>query len=687
MKKKRPLATYLVLFLVAFLLYANTIPHKYAWDDKIVIEKNPRVKKGIIGIPDLFVKYNSQFKYDKYGYRPITLTSFAIDYSLSDGNPSFSHFMNAFYYAVLCVLIFIFLSTLFSGYHPAFALLVSFLFIVHPLHVEVVANIKSRDEIFGMLFSVLSFICFIRYFENLPTGQAGKKISWLLYSILTYFLAFLSKENAITVLGIYPFLVWIKKIKISKKQILTSAITLLLLSVFSIIVYYFASHSTIGAEASIGKGIYEENGILGNSFFHLSGFGRKLPNAIHILGLYLKNFLIPYPLVFYYGYNVIPVTGWGNMAVILSLLIHLFLFIVGIKYIKKRPEILFGFLFYAVTISIYTHLLKTLSDTMADRFLFVGSLGLCILLVGLVGLIFKINWTEKIEMRFLHSCKQPPLASRNDKTVGESAKFNGVVLYAFIIMGLIFSGLTISRNGVWKDDLTLVSHDLPFLENCSRVHYYYANLINTRMSKEKTLNNNLQKKMKLETDMVKHYQRSMEISDYAYLSYLELGTYYCRELKYDQGIHILQKGITLFPEAPELSFFLGQTYVLTNQNDLAVPLLEKSIKLSYNQATNYYFLALAYSRTNKYNKALKVVDDGMGKFEKEKGLFYDALGFIYFEHNQLDKSIDATLKMAEYGKPEKEVYSYVIGRCYAKGDIAKANHYREEARLKGIVFK
>lgn len=674
-KKNKSIATYLVLFFVAFLLYSNTIPHDYAWDDKIVIDKNPRVQEGIKGIPQLFVKNNSKFQYDKYGYRPITLMSFAIDYDLTKdaktkkGNPSFSHFMNAFYYGILCVLIFIFLTALFKDYHPAFAWLITILFIAHPLHVEVVANIKSRDEIFGFLFAMISFIYFLKYFEQ-------KKVSYILYSFFAYLLAFLSKENAITVLGIFPLILFIKRIRPSKKQWIISAAGLFLLTAVSLVIYYLSSHSTAGVESSMGKGIYEENGILGNSFFHLSGIARKLPNAVHVLGLYLKNFIIPYPLVFYYGENVIPVTGWGNVVVIISLLVHAGLLVLGIKYFKKRPEILFGFLFYAITISIYTHLFRTLSDTMADRFLFFGSLGLSILLLGLVGLVFKINWKPVLDKKGIAD-----LSLKNFINLKKPA------LYGFMLLVLVFSGLTIVRNGVWKNDLTLVTHDLPYLENCSRCHYYYASLLNKQMVDDPTLVNNLPKKQKIEMEMVKQYRRSMELSKYAYLSYLELGTYYCREFRYDEGIPILKKGAELFPEAPDLSFYLGQTYVLIDKSELAVPYLEKSVQSSYNQATNYYFLSLAYSKTGRHEDALRVVDEGMKKFDKDKGMFYDALGFIYFDHKDLDKSIEATFKLADYGKPLKDVYSYVIGRCFALGNTAKGNFYKEEARLKGIVFQ
>jgi hypothetical protein len=55
LKNKRT-QTHLFIFISAFILFANTFSHEYAWDDKIVIEKNPRVQKGISGITQFFLK-------------------------------------------------------------------------------------------------------------------------------------------------------------------------------------------------------------------------------------------------------------------------------------------------------------------------------------------------------------------------------------------------------------------------------------------------------------------------------------------------------------------------------------------------------------------------------------------------------------------------------------------------------
>ena len=148
----------LVIFVMAFIQFSNTIGHDFAWDDKIVIQENDRVQKGFSGIPELTKKYSSELRKDQYGYRPLTLISFAIDYELSSGQPKLFHFMNVLYFALLCLVLFRVLKRLFYRYSPLLPFLITALFVVHPIHVEVVANIKSRDEILALLFCLLSLL-------------------------------------------------------------------------------------------------------------------------------------------------------------------------------------------------------------------------------------------------------------------------------------------------------------------------------------------------------------------------------------------------------------------------------------------------------------------------------------------------------------------------------------------------
>lgn len=650
---------HIILFVFSFIVFANTIGHDFVWDDKIVIQENPRVKKGISGIGDLFTKYKTDFQYDQYGYRPVTLSTLAIEYDLSGGSPHFSHFMNVFYYSVLAVLIYILLMALFPKYHPIYAMLITGLFIAHPLHVEVVANIKSRDEILGLLFSIVSLLTFVQYLRS-------GKITKLIITIVCFLMAYLSKENAIVMLGIYPTIFIIDYKLVTKKSILPLMLSMLLMAITGILIYRYASTSMAGMGESTGLGIYKENGILGNSLLYVDGLSNKLANAFNLLFKYVKNFMIPYPLIYFYGYNVVPVSSWSNPLVLISFLLHLTLFGIGVYKIKHYPAILFGFMFYVITISIYIHVVRPVADTMADRFMFAPSLGLIICLLGLLQWMFKVDF------------KQLQVAKLSLK---DALKKSKVISVPIIITSLIFGGLTMKRNTVWADDMTLISHDLPNMENCSRAHFYYASLLKKEMFE------NPSKRLKNEPLMIKHYQRSIAISDSAYLSYLDLGTYLCSVGRFSEGIPVLEKATVLFPKAPDPSYFLGQSYVLQGRFKEAIPHLSKSIELAYKNPHNYYFLAVAYSKEKQFDQAIQTIDLGMKAFPAEKLMYTDGLAHIYYDKGDLEKSISYSLEMISLGKPAGEVYGKIISRCIEAGNMELANKYKEEAGKLGIVFQ
>jgi hypothetical protein len=137
----------IILGLIAFLLYSNTINFDYVLDDSAAIVENQFVKKGIAGIPDLLRSDFWHFSNLQLGYyRPLSLITFAIEQQFFKGDPHISHFVNVAIYAFTAYVLFILLSSIFKTRNFLFPLLISLFFIAHPVHTEVVANIKSRTN-------------------------------------------------------------------------------------------------------------------------------------------------------------------------------------------------------------------------------------------------------------------------------------------------------------------------------------------------------------------------------------------------------------------------------------------------------------------------------------------------------------------------------------------------------------
>ena len=193
----------IIIALSAFFQYSNTLNHNYVWDDLIVVTNNEKVKKGFGGIKEIFTEYDpSSEKLDEqYGYRPITLSSFALDVEIFGLNPYYGHLMSIIYFSILCVVLFLCLQMLFYSYSLWLPFFVTLLFVVHPIHVEVVANIKSRDEILALLFGLLALVTATKYIKK-------DKIYFLLMSVFSFILAILSKEHLTIFSLVIPFGGW-----------------------------------------------------------------------------------------------------------------------------------------------------------------------------------------------------------------------------------------------------------------------------------------------------------------------------------------------------------------------------------------------------------------------------------------------------------------------------------------------
>lgn len=160
-------------------------------DDELVTINHRNTSRGLSAISDIF----SQYYYEdamgyKYEYRPITHLSFALEHELFGESPQISHFINTALYALLCWLLFVFLSSLFPQNLKLLAWIATMLFVFHPIHTEVVASIKNRDELLAVFFTLSGGMLLLRS----STQLHFLKIS---LALIFFFLSLLSKSTVI----------------------------------------------------------------------------------------------------------------------------------------------------------------------------------------------------------------------------------------------------------------------------------------------------------------------------------------------------------------------------------------------------------------------------------------------------------------------------------------------------------
>jgi len=204
----------LFIALFSFGLYTNSLWFDFNLDDGLMITENKFTKQGIGGIKeiltnDAFVGFFGKQKNLVAGgrYRPLSQVMFAIEYQIFGANPFPGHLINITMYAFLCWFLFLILRKLFKvdnkiPWYKSMPFIITVLFASHPLHTEVVANIKGRDEIMSLLGSLTALYYMMRYLES-------KKILHLLIALLFLFLGLLSKENAITFVAIIPLTLFV----------------------------------------------------------------------------------------------------------------------------------------------------------------------------------------------------------------------------------------------------------------------------------------------------------------------------------------------------------------------------------------------------------------------------------------------------------------------------------------------
>ncbi|MFT5860864.1 MAG: tetratricopeptide (TPR) repeat protein [Flavobacteriaceae bacterium] len=599
---------YIIICVVALFQYGNTFEHDYAWDDVIVITQNERVQEGLGNPSNLFRNIKGDEVQYRYGYRPISLLSFALDIELSEMTPKTGHVMNVLYYALLCCLIFYFLRRMFPEKGTLFSIIIVGLFLIHPVHTEVVANIKSRDEILTMIFGITSMIFFLNFLER-------QKHNYLFgaLTILALLLSFLSKENGITFAGILLLLAYFKSsdrikpyLKYSLPILGGAALIALRLYVYSDSV--FENNATELLESLQ----YREDAFLGNPLHDASGLMQIIPNVFNILIKNLGLLVFPITLVHDYGFSHSTIVSWTDPLVIVSVVFHLALLYVVIREFKKKSVLLFGILFYFITLSVYLHIIQVGPDYMGERFLFISSLGFLIAVVALIERIAKASFNSDAEPIW-----------KNQK-----AKVTFGVLGLFFILGF---GKTTNRNEAWENNRTLLETDIEVLDDCARTQYNYACLLHADYYKSPSLG---------KADRILHYyQRAVDLSPRSMKAMLDLGSAYMEFGYPEKGKEVFENCKKQHPGLAAPLMQLAKFYMGQEDFQNALNFYTKTGEHTKLSEVNHG-KAICLFKLGKTEKAISELVAGV-KYNPQNPEYFELLSDLQFTMNHKTESIQS----------------------------------------------
>lgn len=520
---------YLLLVLLAFVLYGNSIPNDYGLDDNFVVADNQYVQKGTAGLKEIF-----DMPYLKIGditldRRPIALVTFALEHQFIGDNPHVSHFINVLLYAICLIVLYIVLVKVFrlDEIHSLLPFVITVFFAVHPLHTEVVDSLKNRDELlvllFGMLFLLFGYLFYIK-----------ERKRWIYAALSLFFLTvtLLSKISGLVFVGIFLLVFFFngfhKKSKWNYIYILLSfRITYILI-------------------VRIFENLNRETNSLENPLTINKDILISVGTSFKILLYHIKMLVVPSPLRFYYGYNMFPLVSITNPVAFLSMILHVLLFIYGAFRFFKKDNLGLFILCYFVAIALYANFPFPYTSMFSERALLLSSLWF-ITIVAIWGIRLWNNYQSKFSNKSIKS----------------------FVAVFFSSLFLVYSFMTINRNFLWKDTLTLISHDIEYLENSVLSNYIYAS--------------NLKKASK------EAFKRNDNTAA------TELG---------NKALYYFQHAIDLYPNHPQFYFKLGSTYRYNLNNlDSAEVNFGYAISIDSLYADAYYELSKLFFDKQEYNKS------------------------------------------------------------------------------------
>ena len=555
---------WLILILIGVALAANiaTVSFDYTLDDPYFTTGHPYVRQGLSQTSEFFTHaaYYGVYKNHDASYRPLLLLSFAAEHDLFGFNPKVSHILNLLIFASLVTALFLLLRRVlntFSVYIPFFIVL---LFAVHPIHTEVVASVKSRDELMGFLFAALCTLQSIKYVDT-------SKMKYLILSGVFFFLALLSKETPITFVAIVPMTIYFFR-NIKAKQLITTMAPYVAVTV----VYMLMRASFIETGGEKVRILVNNNALMA-----AGSYGEKLATALFIQLKYIILLIFPHPLSYDYSYNQIPIIGFSDVKALAALLVGGGLLVYAFMGIKRKNIYAYCILFYLGSAALTSNIFVDIGATMAERFVFTASLGYCMALVFLVAKLLK---SDTAMLNYANSSK---------------------VFFVLIGISVLYSIKTFARNEAWKDNITLYETGAETAPNSWRAQYLlgveYAKMINDEKTPEA-------KKEMLSKAML-HLNASNSIMPNNMDVNIIKGLTYDMMGNNDSAMAAYKAVITVDPDNQKACTGLGGIYLRRNNFPEAINILSKVVAKDSTYIDALSNLGAAYGNSGHYQEAIQ----------------------------------------------------------------------------------
>jgi len=391
----------LVIVLLGFVLYANTLHSEFVFDDQGNIISNTDIKN-FFDLNSLWAKTQTRF---------IPYATLALNYFLGGMDPFGYHLFNVVIHIVTSIAVFFLIDILFATprlkdrYDARQARLIavfsSLVFLSHPLQTQAVAYIVQRIASLAALFYILATYFYVR-------SRIQNSRGYYLTALALTFVAMVTKENCYTLPFMFLFielgLFYEGREALGKqlKNLLPFAVTLVIIPL--LLVQGFELRTTIA-------GITKETSLIPRGQYFLT--------QINVLRTYLRLLVLPWGQNVDYDY---PLSG-GFLEATTFFSFVLLLLILGYALVSFRKDrlISFGIFWFFITVSVESSFIP-INDVIQEHRVYLPMAGFCLYLT---------LWLYRL--------------LRNAKAY----------IIGMTVIVLIFSFLTFRRNEVWQTETGL----------------------------------------------------------------------------------------------------------------------------------------------------------------------------------------------------------------------------------------
>jgi tetratricopeptide (TPR) repeat protein len=411
-----------LLFVISFAIYIPSLSHGFVWDDTSAVKIKFNYKSLIRSLKPNTIEKKSNY------YRPTISLFYLIDSQLWNKNPMGYHLTNILLNSCVVFLLFWFIYYFFInlGYKEhAFttAIISSFLFLAHPIHVESVSWVSARTDVLCTLFMMIGMLAHVKSSTNKIIVVAA---------FIAFYISMLSKELGILFLPIILVMDYATG-EIKKR----SSIFIYIVYILLILLYFYVrsqSHVNITHVSDKNVATVVTSDLV------------KYLEILKVLAItyytYIYKILFPVELNAFI-YDIAKDTYY----VVGALLFILFTGILLIySFIKKLPIIYISMFWFLLTLgpSSILSVIKMTPTSLAERYLYLPSIGFCLIL-------------GYICTRLISS---------------QRYKIIGILTLIFILS--FYSISTINRQKVWASDLTLWKDSSMKTEYACFPHNNYA---------------------------------------------------------------------------------------------------------------------------------------------------------------------------------------------------------------------